>query len=117
MDIDLDNLPDDTARLRGMLREVVTTTNGQIKDLLAENDKLRLLIQRLSRHQFGGRSEQLSPDQLQIELGMADPAGAGNQAEAGTAKPANDDPKPPPPPPPTRHPRAVPPPTCRATRW
>ena len=89
MDIDLDNLPDDTARLRGMVREVVTTTSGQIADLLAENDKLRLLIQRLSRHQLGSRSEQLSPDQLQIELGTADPAGAGQQAEADTAMPAN----------------------------
>jgi len=108
VDIDLDNLPDDTARLRGMVREVVTTTSGQIADLLAENDKLRMLIQRLSRHQFGGRSEQLSPDQLQIELGMADPAGAGNQAEAGTAKPANDDPKPPRPPRPKRNLGALP---------
>ena len=36
--------------------------------LHAENDKLRLLIQRLMRHQFGRRSEQLSPDQLQFGL-------------------------------------------------
>jgi len=91
-----------------MLREVVTTTTAHIADLLAENDKLRLLIQRLSRHQFGSRSEQLSPDQLQIELGTADPAGAGQQAEADTAMPANDDPKPPRPPRPRRNLGALP---------
>jgi transposase len=108
VDIDLDNLPDDRASLHGMLREVVTTTTAHIADLLAENDKLRLLIQRLSRHQFGSRSEQLSPDQLQIELGTADPAGAGQQAEADTAMPANDDPKPPRPPRPRRNLGALP---------
>ena len=35
-------------------------------ELHAENDKLRLLIQRLTRHQFGRRSEQLTPDQLAV---------------------------------------------------
>jgi len=30
-----------------------------LRDLYAENDKLRLLIDRLTRHQFGRRSEQL----------------------------------------------------------
>jgi len=43
------DLPDDTALLQQMLRE-----------LYAENDKLRLLLQRLTRHQFGTRSEQLA---------------------------------------------------------
>ncbi len=39
-----------------------------LRELLAENDKLRLLIQRLTRHQFGRRSEQLTPEQLQFGL-------------------------------------------------
>ena len=51
--IDLDTLPDDTAILQQMLREVVTVTTQQHAELHAENDKLRLLIQRLLRHQFG----------------------------------------------------------------
>jgi transposase len=55
--IDADSLPDDPALLQHVLRE-----------LYAENDKLRLLIQRLTRHQFGRRSEQLTPDQLQFGL-------------------------------------------------
>ena len=52
-----DSLPDDPAILQRMLQE-----------LLAENDKLRLLIQRFTRHQFGRRSEQLTADQLQFGL-------------------------------------------------
>ncbi len=44
-----------------MLREVVAATTQQTRALCAENDKLRLLIQRLTRHQFGRRSEQLEP--------------------------------------------------------
>jgi hypothetical protein len=55
--IDPDTLPDDPAILQQMLRE-----------LRAENDKLRLLIQRFTRHQFGRRSEQLTPEQLQFGL-------------------------------------------------
>jgi hypothetical protein len=46
--IDADALPNDPIVLQEMLRE-----------LYAENDKLRLMIQRLTRHQFGRRSEQL----------------------------------------------------------
>jgi hypothetical protein len=47
--IDADALPNDPIVLQELLRE-----------LYAENDKLRLLIQRLTRHQFGRRSEQLT---------------------------------------------------------
>ncbi|MBV8427584.1 MAG: IS66 family transposase [Hyphomicrobiales bacterium] len=57
MPSDRDGLPDDPELLQQMLQE-----------LLAENDKLRLLIQRFTRHQFGRRSEQLTPDQLQFGL-------------------------------------------------
>src|SRR5262249_49635000 len=39
-----------------------------LRDLYAENDKLRLLIDRLTRHQFGRRSEQLAVEQLQLGL-------------------------------------------------
>ena len=49
MQIDLDSLPDDPAILRQMLREVVTTAAHQQGELHAENDKLRLLIQRKRR--------------------------------------------------------------------
>ena len=64
MQIDPDALPDDPALLQQMLRALLQ----QQGDLHAENDRLRLLIQRLSRHQFGRRSEQLTDEQLQLAL-------------------------------------------------
>jgi transposase len=74
--INLDALPDDTAELQQMLRTVLL----QHSALHAENDKLRRLIQRLTRHQFGRRSEQLSPDQLQLALEDLEQTVAANQA-------------------------------------
>ena len=75
MQIDLAALPNEAATLQQMLREVVTAAERQqttlqatVQDYQAENDKLRLLIQRLLRHRFGRRSEQLSADQLQLGL-------------------------------------------------
>jgi vacuolar-type H+-ATPase catalytic subunit A/Vma1 len=59
--IDLEALPDDPASLQQMLREVVP-------ELLAENEKLWLLIQRMLRHRYGPRSEKLDLDQLQLGL-------------------------------------------------
>ena len=60
---------------------------AQHDELHAENDKLRLLIQRLLRHRFGRRSEQLTPDQLQFGAGGPRADDAENQAgqEAATA--------------------------------
>jgi transposase len=78
--IDLEALPDDVALLQEMLRDVVVTTTQQNGELHAENDKLRLFIQRLLRHQFGRRSEQLDMDQLQLRLGDLEQAAAENQA-------------------------------------
>ena len=75
MQIDLDILPDDPAVLQQMLRDVVAAGQQQqaalqasVQEREAENEKLRLLIQRLLRHQFGRRSEQLDFDQLQLGL-------------------------------------------------
>ncbi|HEX6012064.1 MAG TPA: transposase, partial [Geminicoccaceae bacterium] len=79
MQINPDALPDDPVVLRQMLRE-----------LHAENDKLRLLIQRLTRHQFGRRSEQLSAEQLQLGLEDLEQTAAENQAGQEAAEPAGD---------------------------
>ena len=76
MQIDLEALPDDPAILQGMLRSIV----GEQGVLHAENDKLRLLIQRLLRQQFGRRSEQLTPDQLQLGLEDLEQAIAAGEA-------------------------------------
>ena len=89
MQIDLAALPDDPAILRQMLRDVVgaaDTTAQAHAQLQAENDKLRLLIQRLLRQQFGRRSEQLAPDQLQLALEDIEQAiGAGEAAQEAAA--------------------------------
>ena len=82
MPSDTDLLPDDPALLQRMLLE-----------LLTENDKLRLLIQRLTRHQFGRRSEQLTPEQLQFgledqEQTVAEHEAARNAAEAAGSRQA-----------------------------
>ena len=80
MQIDLERLPDDAKLLRQMLRDVVTAAAQQHGELHAENDKLRMLIQRLLRHRFGRRSEQLTDDQLQFGLEDLEQTIAENQA-------------------------------------
>jgi transposase len=79
--IDAAPLPDDPALLRQMLRE-----------LHAENDKLRLLIQRLTRHQFGRRSEQLTDEQLQLGLEALEQAVAEQQAGQNAVEPNDNRP-------------------------
>ena len=95
MQIDLDTLPDDPALLQQMLRDMVAAAAHQHGALQAENDKLRLLIQRLLRQRFGRRSEQLSPDQLQLGLEDLEQTVAENEAgqdaadaQAGRRRPA-----------------------------
>jgi transposase len=71
MQIELTTLPEDTGALHNMIRDVVTAVvqrDAQVTELTAENDKLRALIHKLLRHRFGRRSEQLSPDQLQLAM-------------------------------------------------
>jgi transposase len=76
VEIDPDALPDDAAALQEMVRMLLL----QHGELHAENNKLRLLVQRLLRHQFGRRSERLSPDQLQLGLEDLEQTIAANQA-------------------------------------
>jgi transposase len=81
--IDPDALPDDPALLQQMLRALLR----QQGELHAENDRLRLLIQRLSRHQFGRRSERLTDEQLQLGLEDLEQTVADNQAAQDAARP------------------------------
>ena len=76
--IDLAALPDDAAVLQRMLQEVVP-------ELQAENEKLWLLIQRLLRHRYGPRSEQLDLDQLQLVLEDAEQSAAESDAAKDAA--------------------------------
>src|SRR5713226_5981382 len=65
MNIDLAALPDDVDTLQRMVRtlaaERVNLTAAQ-----AEIERLRLIVQKLQRNQFGRRAEQLDDDQLQL---------------------------------------------------
>ena len=114
MQIDPDTLPDDP----GVLQQMLRTMLHQQGELHAENDKLRLLIQRLTRHQFGRRSEQLTADQLQFGLEDLEQTVAENQAGQDAAQDAGG--------PRIRTVFASPapcaimercPPICRAPRW
>src|ERR1700674_5730941 len=65
MNIDLAALPDDVDPLRRMVQtlaaERVNLTAAQ-----AEIERLRLIIQKLQRSQFGRRAERLDDDQMQL---------------------------------------------------
>ena len=69
-------LPDDPDQLRAILGEV----SAERDEARAEIDKLQLLISGLQRMQFGRRSEQRDPDQMQ--LGLEDQEQADGEDEA-----------------------------------
>jgi len=81
MQIDLAALPDDPGVLQQMLREVVP-------ELQTENEKLRLVIQRLLRYRYGPRSEKLDLDQLQLALEDDEQVAAESEAARDTAEPS-----------------------------
>jgi transposase len=87
--IDPENLPDDPA----LLQQMLGTLLGQHGELHAEYEKIRLLLSRLTRHQFGRRSEQLTDEQLQLGLEDLQQSIAENRAGQDAAEPAHD-PKP-----------------------
>src|SRR3954447_8957216 len=61
----------------------------------AEIEKLRLLIRRLQRGQFGCRSERLDPDQLQLGLEDLEQTIAAAEAAQEAATKSSDPPRPP----------------------
>jgi transposase len=61
----------------------------------AEIEKLRLLIRRLQRGQFGRRSEKLDPDQLQLGLEDLEQTAAAAEAAEEAASRGSDTPRPP----------------------
>ncbi|KJC45275.1 IS66 family transposase [Bradyrhizobium sp. LTSP857] len=64
MQLDLDNLPSDTALLHRLVRDiasVITHRNSEIQ-------RLQAIIKQLQRAQFGRRSERLDADQLALGL-------------------------------------------------
>jgi hypothetical protein len=64
MQLDLANLPTDTALLHRLARHIATT----IEHNNSEIGRLKSIIKQLQRAQFGRRSERLDPDQLALGL-------------------------------------------------
>src|SRR5258708_4213363 len=65
MNIDLAALPDDVDTLRRMVR-TLATERANLTAAQAEIERLRLIVQKLQRSQFGRRAERLDDDQLQF---------------------------------------------------
>src|SRR5215213_8952501 len=119
MSLVLSDLPRDPDRLLQHLQqmnEVVTRQNASLVSLQAKYDtvlteqdtlraerdaaqaeieKLRLLIRRLQRGQFGRRSEKLDPDQLQLGLEDLEQTAAAAEAAQEEAAARNSTPRPP----------------------
>jgi transposase len=63
-------------------------TLQMLRELYSVNDKLRLLIERLTRHQFGRRYEQLTIEQLQLGLEDQEQTVAEHEASQDATAPA-----------------------------
>ena len=65
MDIDLSALPDDVETLQRMVR-TLAAERANLTEAQAEIERLRLIVQKLQRSQFGRRAERFDDDQLQL---------------------------------------------------
>src|SRR5258707_5423302 len=65
MDIDLAAVPDDVETLQRWVR-TLATERASLTEAQAEIERLRLIVQKLQRSQFGRRAERLDDDQLQL---------------------------------------------------
>src|SRR6059058_4113144 len=65
MDIDLAALPDDVETLQRMVRGLAAERTA-LSEAQAEIERLRLIVRKLQRSQFGRRAERLDDDQLQL---------------------------------------------------
>jgi hypothetical protein len=65
MDINLAALPDDVETLQRMVRSLAAE-RAALSEAQVEIERLRLIIQKLQRRQFGRRAERLEDDQLQL---------------------------------------------------
>jgi len=88
VNLDLAALPTDTDALHRLVRELATQAAGHRTELVqarSEVERLRLIIQRLQRAQFGRRSERLDGDQLAFGLEDLDADIARAQTPSATA--------------------------------
>ena len=69
MQLDLDNLPSDTALLHRLVRDIASAVESRDGEI----ERLQLIIKKLQRGQFGRRSERLDVDRSRW---CEDPLGA-----------------------------------------
>lgn len=82
---DLPSLPDDAVALRALVLATLAERDAAVteRDILqAQNDRLRHLLLKLTRMQFGARSERLPEEQLQLGLEALEQSIAKTDAEA-----------------------------------
>jgi len=82
---DLPTLPDDAAALRALVLATLAERDAAVteRDILqAQNDRLRHLLLKLTRMQFGAKSERLPEEQLQLGLEALEQAIAKEDAQA-----------------------------------
>ena len=82
---DLPKLPDDIAALHALVLATLSERDAAVSErdtLLAQNDRLRHLLLKLTRMQFGAKSERLPEAQLQLGLEALEQAIAQDEAEA-----------------------------------
>lgn len=92
LQINLQSLPEDTEALRALVLATFAERDTTIAErdaavterdiLLAQNDRLRHLLLKLTRMQFGAKSERLPEEQLQLGLEALEQAIAKDEAEA-----------------------------------
>jgi transposase len=82
---DIPKLPDDIAALHALVLATLSERDAAVTErdlLLAQNDRLRHLLLKLTRMQFGAKSERLPEEQLQLGLEALEQAIAQDEAEA-----------------------------------
>jgi transposase len=66
MDLDLAALPQDVDALHRLIRGLVAEQKAALTHAQTEIERLRLIVQKLQRLQFGRRAERLDSDQLEL---------------------------------------------------
>ena len=97
-DADTPTLPEDPAELRALLLEALEkidmlsssydSVTAERDALVEQNERLRHLLLKLQRRQFGRKSERLTDEQLQFAFEEIEATLAENAAEAGKQSPA-----------------------------
>ena len=85
---DMPSLPQDAEALRALVLATIAERDaavGERDTLLAQNDRLRHLLLKLTRMQFGAKSERMPDEQMQLGLEALGQAIAKGEAERRSA--------------------------------